>query len=62
MRGVPCYNAFRDLLAKLDLAEMEALFAQWLTQHEGQLSRTIAVDGKSLGKNLGIIVSMILDS
>ncbi len=59
IRGVPCYNAFRDLLAKLDLTEMETLFTQWLTQHEGQLPRTIAIDGKDLGKNLGIIVSMI---
>jgi hypothetical protein len=58
-RGVPCYNAFRELLVMLDIDEIQTLFTQWLTQHEGQLPRTIAVDGKDLGKNLGIIVSMI---
>ena len=58
-RGVPCYNAFRQLLAMLDIEEIEMLFTQWLTQHEGQLPRTIAVDGKDLGKNLGIVVSMV---
>jgi hypothetical protein len=58
-RGVPCYNAFRELLAMLDIDEIQTLFTQWLTQHEGQLPRTIAVDGKDLGKNLGIIVSMV---
>jgi Domain of unknown function (DUF4338)/DDE_Tnp_1-associated len=57
--GVPCYNAFRELLNMLDIVEIQALLTQWLTQHEGQLPRTIAVDGKDLGKNLGIIVSMI---
>jgi hypothetical protein len=57
--GVPCYNAFRELLAMLDIDEIQTLFTQWLTQHEGQLPRTIAVDGKDLGKNLGIIVSMV---
>ena len=57
--GVPCYNAFRELLAALDIAEIQNLLTTWLTQHEGQLPRTLAVDGKDLGKNLGIIVTLI---
>jgi hypothetical protein len=56
---VPCYNAFRELLPMIDLAQMLALLSGWLTQHEGTLPRTLALDGKDLGGQLGLIVSLI---
>jgi len=56
---VPCYNAFRELLPMLDLGQMLRLLSQWLTQHEGTLPRTLAIDGKDLGGQLGLIVSLI---
>lgn len=59
VRAVPCYNAFRTLIAKLDLERFEQLLATWLSQHEGHLPRTLAMDGKSLGSQIGIIVSLI---
>ena len=56
---VPCYNAFRELLPMLDLDELLRLLASWLSQHEGTLPRTVALDGKDLGGQLGTIVSLI---
>ena len=56
---VPCYNAFRDLLAMIDLEEMLRLLTVWLSQHEGHLPRTLALDGKDLGGKLGTIVSLV---
>jgi len=56
---VPCYNAFRELLPMIDLDEMLTLLSAWLTQHDGALPRTLAMDGKDLGGQLGIIVSLI---
>jgi hypothetical protein len=56
---VPCYNAFRELLPMLDIAQMLRLLSAWLTQHEGTLPRTLALDGKDLGAQLGTIISLI---
>lgn len=56
---VPCYNAFRELLPMLDLGQMLRLLSAWLTQHEGTLPRTLAIDGKDLGGQLGLLVSLI---
>lgn len=56
---VPCYNALRELLPMLDLAELLRLLTAWLGQHEGTLPRTLALDGKDLGGQLGLIVSLI---
>jgi len=58
-RRVPCYNAFRDLLLILDREQMLGLLIPWLTQHEGTLPRTLALDGKDLGGQLGLVVSLI---
>ncbi len=56
---VPCYNALRELLPMLDLSELLERLTAWLGQHEGTLPRTLALDGKDLGAQLGIIVSLI---
>ena len=59
VRRVPCYNAFRELMPMIDLAQMLRLLTQWLTQNDGILPRTLAIDGKDLGKQLGQIISLI---
>jgi hypothetical protein len=56
---VPCYNAFRELLPMIDVEELLRLLSAWLTQHEGSLPRTLAMDGKDLGKQMGQIVSLV---
>lgn len=56
---VPCYNAFRDLLPMLDLEQFITLLNTWLGQHEGILPRTLALDGKDLGGQMGTIISLI---
>jgi hypothetical protein len=56
---VPCYNAFRELLPMIALPQLLELLTCWLTQHEGILPRTVALDGKDLGAQLGLIVSLI---
>lgn len=56
---VPCYNAFRELLPMIGLDQLLELLTRWLTQHEGTLPRTLALDGKDLGAQLGIIVSLV---
>ena len=56
---VPCYNAFRELLPMIKIEQLITLLTRWLTQHEGTLPRTLALDGKDLGKQLGTIVSLI---
>ena len=56
---VPCYNAFRELLPMIGLLELQKLLTGWLSQHEGILPRTLALDGKDLGAQLGQLVSLI---
>jgi hypothetical protein len=56
---VPCYNAFRELLPMIRLDQLLELLTGWLTQHEGILPRTLALDGKDLGAQLGLIISLI---
>jgi hypothetical protein len=56
---VPCYNAFRELLPMIAIPQLLELLTGWLTQHEGILPRTVALDGKDLGAQLGLIVSLI---
>jgi hypothetical protein len=56
---VPCYNAFRELLPMIDITQLLKHLTLWFTQHEGILPRTLALDGKDLGKQLGQIINMI---
>jgi Domain of unknown function (DUF4338)/DDE_Tnp_1-associated len=57
---VPTYNGLRDLLKRLDMGHLERLLTKWQGQHEGSLPRSLAMDGKDLGKELGILVSLVL--
>lgn len=58
----PCYNAFYNLLGKMDAAAFDAALCGWLGQREGILPRDLALDGKVLrgtgdgeGKRLGLV-------
>jgi hypothetical protein len=55
----PCYNAFRELLPMIPIGQLLELLTGWLAQHEGILPRTVALDGKDLGAQLGLIVSLV---
>ena len=57
---VPTYNALRNTLKRLDMGHFERLLTQWQAQHQGTLPRSLAMDGKDLGKELGILVSLVL--
>lgn len=57
---VPTYNGLRNTLKRLDIGHFERLLTQWQAQHQGTLPRSLAIDGKDLGKELGILVSLVL--
>jgi hypothetical protein len=59
---VPSYNALADTLRKLDLEQVSHLFAQWEQAHQGQLPRSLAFDGKDLGKGLGHLISLVIST
>ncbi len=43
----------------IHLDQMLTLLSQWLTHHEGALPRTLALDGKDHGGQLGPIGSLV---
>lgn len=57
---VPSYNAMHDALRRIDLEHFARLLSQWQQQHQGTLPRSIAMDGKDLGQELGILISLVL--
>jgi hypothetical protein len=57
---VPVYNTVATMLKALDLAHVSELFAQWEQAHQGSLPRSLSLDGKSLGKGLGHLISMVI--
>lgn len=64
MRGkrfwrAPGYHVYRDLLLKLDHAEMARVFNQWLGENQGILPRSLALDGKTIAHKLGQTVSIV---
>lgn len=58
-RGVPCYDVFRDVLHGIDLQILAKRLTQWLQRHAGELPRTLAVDGKIIRDQLGLIVALV---
>jgi hypothetical protein len=58
-RMVPGYFVYREVLAQLDLERFAQVLTRWLQQHLGQLPRTLAIDGKIIRHNLGLIVSLV---
>ena len=44
----PAYNAYYNLIGKMDATAFDAALCAWLTRHEGRLPRDLALDGKVL--------------
>ena len=57
---VPTYNTLHDILARLDPTILAQLLSQWQQQHQGELPRSLALDGKDLGKGLGQLISLVI--
>lgn len=57
---VPSYNALKYILCVIDQEQAAAVLARWQAQHQGLLPRNLALDGKDLGKELGIIVTLAI--
>lgn len=57
---VPSYNTLHDILKRLDANIVAQLLSQWQQQHQGQLPRSLAIDGKDLGKGLGLLISLVI--
>lgn len=55
---LPGYDAFNDLLAKIDPGQLAAALNAWLAAHQGTLPRSLAIDGKAVGKLKGGIVTL----
>lgn len=58
-RSVPSYSVFREVLQGIDLEVLAQRLTQWMQAQAGQLPRTLAVDGKVIRENLGLIVALI---
>lgn len=46
---LPCYDAFNELLAQIDPAELSRVLNEWLAANQGTLPRSLALDGKAVG-------------
>lgn len=55
---LPGYDAFNDLLAKIDPHQLARVLNEWLAQNEGILPRSLAIDGKSIGSLKGGIITL----
>ncbi len=55
---LPCYDAFNDLLAQIDPAELSGVLNEWLAANQGTLPRSLALDGKAVGSLTGGIITL----
>lgn len=55
---VPDYETFRKLLRDLDLDAFGRILTAWLGAHRGALPAALALDGKTVRKKLGTIVTL----
>lgn len=55
---LPTYETFRTLLRDLDLECLARVLTGWLSEHRGSLPAHLAIDGKTIRKNLGLIVTL----
>lgn len=58
-RSVPSYSVFREVLQGLNLEVLAERLTVWMQAQAGQLPRTLAVDGKVIRENLGLIVALV---
>lgn len=57
--SVPCYDVFRSVLHGIDLQLLARSLTGWLQSQAGELPRTLAVDGKTIRDQLGLIVALV---
>ena len=55
---IPAYETFRTLLHDLDLDALGRVLSAWLGEHRGSLPAHLAIDAKTIRKNLGLIVTL----
>ncbi len=55
---IPSYETFRRVLASIDLEALAAVLSQWLSAHRSALPAHYALDGKTIRKTLGHIVTL----
>ncbi len=55
----PCYNVYRAVLRRIDLAMLAQVLTGWLCAHRGRLPATLAYDGKTIRDRLGLIVTLL---
>lgn len=56
--AIPTYETFRTLLHDLDLDALGRVLSTWLGEHRGSLPAHLAIDAKTIRKNLGLIVTL----
>jgi hypothetical protein len=56
---VPCLNTYTNILARINHRELERLITLWVSAQHGHLPRTLALDGKNLRAQLGMLVSIV---
>ena len=55
---IPTYETFRTLLHDLDLASLGQILTAWLSERRGNLPAHLAIDAKTIRKNLGLVVTL----
>lgn len=55
VRQIPSYSVFYSLLEKMDLNEFARVLNGWLQDNEGTLPKALAVDGKFIRDNGGVL-------
>ncbi len=55
---IPSYETFRRVLASIDPEALAAVLSQWLSAHRSALPAHYALDGKTIRKTLGHIVTL----
>ncbi len=57
-RPVPGYDVYREVLHRIDLGILAQHLSTWLQEQAGSLPSTLAIDGKTISHQLGIIVTL----
>ena len=55
---MPSYDALNNFINEADPKALANAFNQWLSVHQDKLPRSLALDGKDLGHNLGAIITL----
>lgn len=55
---LPSYDSLNDILAAIDPDDLTAALNGWLAAREGTLPRSLAIDGKAIGKLKGGIITL----